>query len=137
MAFWHMKQFAYTFHDTILKRVIHDARKYGDAGPAAALVATTIPLMIGSDALKSILLTGDEPAWMNQGLDAQLHHGAMRAGLGGMFQPELDAVDGNHSLFGLAGPFAEQIAKIPEKTLGGNLINALPGANVLNRYAAP
>lgn len=132
MLFWHMKQFAYTFHDVILKRALHNYKQYGDIGPASVLLAGYIPVMIASDAAKSLLLTGDEPVWMKQGLDSEVQHGAMRAGLLGKFQPLADVTTANHTVLGVAGPAVEQIAELFTDTPGQSAINALPGSNVIN-----
>jgi hypothetical protein len=133
MMFWHMKQFAYTFHDVIMKRAVHDFKKYGDMGPAGVLAATFTPIMVASDAMKSILLTGSEPAWMKAGLASEIEHGAMRAGLAGKFQPAVDVLTNPHrSVLGLGGPVVEQITQMFTDTPHDSAVNALPGANLWN-----
>lgn len=133
MVFWHMKQFAYTFHDVIMKRASHDYKKYGDMGPAGVLLAAYAPVMIATDALKGVLLTGgDEPAWMRAGLGSQIEHGAMRAGLMGKFQPGADVMGPHRTILGLGGPAVEQLTQIFDKSPVDSAINALPGANVWN-----
>lgn len=135
MIFWHMKQFAYTFHDVIMKRAIHDAKKYGDMGPAGVLVAAYTPIMIASDALKNVLLTGQEPGWMRAGLPSEIEHGAMRAGLMGKFQPLGDvALNPSRSVLGLGGPVVEQIAQMMDQSPKDIALNAAPGANLLNMW---
>jgi len=132
MVFWHMKQFAYTFHDVVLKRALHDYKKFGDMGPAGMLALTYTPVMIASDALKSVLLTGDEPVWMKGGLDSELEHGAMRAGLLGKFQPMADTMAPHHTVLSLGGPAIEQITEMFTDAPAETAVNALPGANVWN-----
>ena len=132
MVVWHMKQFAYTFHDVIMKRALHDMKKFGDMGPAGVLVAAYTPVMIATDALKSVLLTGDEPGWMRAGLGSEIQHGAMRAGLMGKFQPAADVMAPHRSVLGLGGPLVEQIEQMFHQSPTDAAINALPGANVWN-----
>jgi hypothetical protein len=132
MIFWHMKQFAYTFHDVVLKRALHDYKKFGDMGPAGMLALTYTPVMIASDALKSVLLTGDEPVWMKGGLDSEIEHGAMRAGLLGKFQPFADVTAPHHTVLSLGGPAVEQITEMFTDAPAETAVNALPGANVWN-----
>jgi len=136
MMFWHMKQFAYTFHDVIMKRAQYEAKKFGDLGPAGVLAAAYTPMMIAADAMKSILLTGSEPGWMKAGLASELEHGAMRAGLMGKFQPLADvALTPGRSMLGLGGPLVEQIAQLADQTPSEAATNAMPGANLLNMWS--
>jgi hypothetical protein len=135
MIFWHMKQFAYTFHDVIMKRAIHDVKKYGDATPAAVLVAGFTPVMIAADAAKSLLLTGQEPAWMKAGLGSEIQHGAMRAGLTGRFQPATDSLVSGRGLLGIAGPTTEQLGSFFMQSPSDSLVQALPGASIINTMA--
>jgi hypothetical protein len=133
MVLWHMKQFAYTFHDVIMKRAMHDYKKYGDMGPAGVLAATYAPIMIASDAMKSMLVTGQEPGWMKAGLGSEIEHGVMRAGLAGKFQPLADvALTPGRSMLGLGGPLVEQITQLADQTPHDAAVNALPGANLWN-----
>jgi len=132
MIFWHMKQFAYTFHDTIMKRAMYEVKKHDDLGPAAALVATYTPMMIAADAAKAILMSGEEPAWMRAGLPSMIEHGAMRAGLTGMWQPATDAYVSGRGLTSLAGPSVEQLTSLFSQPVGESLTQALPGASVWN-----
>ena len=133
MVFWHMKQFAYTFHDVIMKRAQYEYTQFGDMGPAGLLALAYTPVMIGTDALKGVLLSGgDEPGWMKAGLGSEIQHGAMRAGLAGKFQPGVDVLGPNRSLLGLGGPVVEQLTQMFHQAPGDAAINALPGANVWN-----
>ncbi len=134
MMFWHMKQFAYTFHDVIMKRAMHDYKKFGDVGPAGVLVGAFTPIMIASDAMKSLLITGSEPPWMKAGLASEIEHGAMRAGLAGKFQPAVDVLASPHrSVLGLGGPVVEQITQMFSDAPSDSVVNALPGANLWNQ----
>lgn len=133
MVFWHMKQFAYTFHDVIMKRAMFNYKTYGDMGPMGTLLMAYTPVMIATDALKGVLLSGgEEPGWMRAGLGSELQHGAMRAGLAGKFQPGVDVMGPHRTVLGLGGPAIEQIVQMFEKSPVDSAINALPGANVWN-----
>ena len=132
MLFWHMKQFAYTFHNLILKRAQYQYKNFGDMGPAGVLAVAYTPIMIAADAMKSVLLTGSEPGWMKAGLGAEIEHGTMRAGLGGMYQPALDVMQPGRSVLGLGGPLIEQITQMGSQSPTDSLIGALPGSNVIN-----
>ena len=132
MIFWHMKQFAYTFHDVIMKRAMFEAKRYGDMGPAGVLAAAYAPIMIAADTAKSLLFTGDEPAWMKMGLGSEITHGVFRAGLTGKFQPAVDSLAPGRSVMGLGGPMVEQISQMFTQSPMEAFQNALPGANVLN-----
>jgi len=129
MVFGHMKQFSYTFHDVILKRVAHDATVHGNLGPLAVL-ATFAPIMIAADLGKALLL-GANPTWAHD-LGSIVDHGATRAGYLGMYQPVWDATMGTHGLMSIAGPAAEQVTNMFVDPIGEIVRDALPGANVLN-----
>ena len=134
MVFWHMKQFAYTFHDSIMKRAIHDWKKYGDSGPLGVLATCFAPVMIAADVAKSVLLTGDAPGWWKSGLPDIIEHGVNRAGLSGRYQPIVDiATTPGRSWLGLGGPMVEQLQQLGNQTMGDAAISALPGQNVLKQ----
>lgn len=134
MVFWHMKQFAYTFHDTVMKRAIHDYKKYGDTGPLGVMATCFAPVMIAADVAKSVLLTGDAPGWWNAGLPDIIEHGVNRAGLSGQYQPIVDiATTPGRSWLGLGGPMIEQLQQLGDQTVGQAAVSALPGQNVIKQ----
>ena len=134
MVFWHMKQFAYTFHDTVMKRAIHDYKKYGDTGPLGVMATCFAPVMIAADVAKSVLLTGDAPGWWNAGLPEIIEHGVNRAGLSGQYQPIVDiATTPGRSWLGLGGPMIEQLQQLGDQTVGQAAVSALPGQNVIKQ----
>ena len=134
MVFWHMKQFAYTFHDSIMKRAIHDYKKYGDTGPLGVMATCFAPVMIAADVAKSVLLTGDAPGWWKSGLPDIIEHGVNRAGLSGRYQPIVDiAVTPGRSWLGLGGPMVEQLQQLGDQTMGQAAVSALPGQNVIKQ----
>jgi len=100
----HLKQFTYAFHETILKRVLHEAR-FGNMGPAAAMAAY-VPIMIAADMIK-VAITPNDPQWDDTPASIFLH-GIERAGVLGVGQFALDA---GHGWGGLAGPTIEQLAE--------------------------
>lgn len=134
MLFGHMKQFSFTFHDVILKRVIHDAKVHGNLGPMAVVLGAFAPTMIAADLMKSLLITGSSPAWSHD-FASMVGHGVERAGLLGKYQFVYDATAGTHGLMSIAGPAAEQVANVFTDPLGQSFKNALPGANVLHMVA--
>lgn len=134
MVFWHMKQFAYSFHDTVIKRAMYDFKKYGDSGPLGVLATAFAPVMIVADMTKSILLTGDSPTWWKAGLPEIIEHGVNRAGLTGRYQPVVDiATTPSRSWLGLGGPMVEQVQQMSEQSFGTSVVSALPGQNVIRQ----
>lgn len=107
----HLKQFTYAFHETILKRVIHE-HKFGNYKPAMAM-ASYVPIMIAADLLKSGI-TPNDPEWDNDA-GSMLMHGVERGGVLGVGQFALDM---GHGLGGLTGPTIEQLIESVE-VLGG------------------
>lgn len=144
--FYHLKQFAYSFHKTILRRAAIEA-KHGNYAPSVALFTTYIPVMVAADAVKEMLVPGDDPDWMKGGLGDYFSHGFLRANLMGVPQlgyeaisnPFKDPTRSVESAAGLFGPAVSQatgilLAPLTEKhTAGGEFINALPGAVIANR----
>lgn len=115
---YHLKQFTYSFHKTILRRAFIEAQ-HGNLTPAVSLVALYVPMMIAADVLKETLAPGDEPAWMKAGLGSAVSHGVLRANLMGVPQFAVEGFTspfGKEGLFGtvdqgtkLFGPTAEQV----------------------------
>ena len=111
----HLKQFVYSFHETILKRVTHEV-EHGNYRPAMAM-ASYVPVMIASDMVKGLIQGGgQQPDWKdNWGAGDYLWSGVQRAGLLGTGQFIADA--GMHT-GSLAGPTLEQLTDAVS-TLGG------------------
>jgi hypothetical protein len=109
MLISHLKQFVYSFHHTILDRVMHEM-KHQNYAPAIAL-SSYVPIMIAADMLKGLIQGGgEEPSWKKAwGPGEYLGSGVERAGLFGVGQFGVDALQGN---FGsLAGPTLGQFAE--------------------------
>jgi len=118
----HLKQFTYSFHETILKRVAHEYQN-GNYTPAMAL-ASYVPMMIAADMAKGMIQGGgEEPSWkQNWGVRDYVASGVERAGLLGVGQFGVDmlrdAARGGTGIGALAGPTIEQFAEAA-KVLGG------------------
>ena len=128
---FHLKQFTYSFQQTILTRAWNEM-KQGNLAPMGSL-SLFIPTMIASDMTKGLIVGGGElPPYM-QGYNAAdwVGHGLERAGTLGYGQLALDAVQDPASL---GGPMAEQIVDAFRQPLGDTLLKALP-ANALYRNA--
>jgi hypothetical protein len=135
----HMKQFVFAFHETILKRVVHEARN-GNITPAAGLAAY-VPIMIAADYIKDMLVNGgEEPEWKKAwGPGDYVVAGMERAGLFGVGQFGYDAYAdmqrGGTGVGALTGPTIEQMGDALQvlggrEQFGRQLIRALP-ANAL------
>ncbi len=131
---WHMKQFTYTFHKVILERVWNEAYKHGNIEPMMLLMATYIPMMIAADAAKALLITGDEPYWMKEGLSGQISHGAVRANLMGIPQLPLEAY--NKDVAQIAGPSAEWVKDWVTEPAGEQALGSLPFGNVVRQWGS-
>lgn len=121
--FWHLKQFAYSFHETIMKRALNEA-KHGNVMPLGVF-AWYIPTMIAADVTKGLILgAGELPAYMKgYDLGDWMLHGVERSGVLGIGQV---AIDGAQDPTGLAGPAVEQITDIFVQPMEQNIVKALP-----------
>ncbi len=121
--FFHLKQFSYSFHQTILKRAVKEMN-HGNLAPMGAFV-WYIPTMIAADITKGLIQGGGElPAYM-KGYDAGdwVMHGVQRAGLLGAAQLGVDA---QADMFSLAGPGVEQAIDAMRDPLSETAIKAAP-----------
>jgi hypothetical protein len=135
MLFGHMKQFGYTFNDTIMKKAWHELKEHANMGPMASTIGLFVPVMLAADAAKSVLLSGSVPEWMHGSMGSVIAHGADRAGLFGPAQPFIDLTLPHRSVFSLGGPAVDQGASWFTQPLGESLTQALPGASVINTIA--
>lgn len=116
----HLKQFTFSFQETILKRMAHEAQN-GNYGPALAL-ASYVPIMIAADAVKGLIQGGGaQPSW-KQDWDAEdyVASGVERAGLLGVGQLALDGPAM------LGGPTLQQL---------GDVVNTLAGREQFSSFA--
>ena len=127
---FHLKQFTYSFHHTILKRAYTEAG-HGNMSPLGALMAA-VPTMVAADLVKGVVLGGGSlPAYMqNWSLGDHMLHGVSRAGLGGIGQ---FGIDGLRDPTSLLGPTAQQASDfiLNPLDLGHNLHNAVPGLRMI------
>ena len=137
----HLKKFAFSFQETILKRVAHEYR-HGNYAPAMALTSY-VPMMLAADMAKGIIQGGgEEPDW-KAGWDVgdYLGHAVQRAGLFGVGQFALDTYQGAQrdgplgALGALGGPTVGQLTDGVEMLAGTQrpgtfLLNSMP-ANAL------
>lgn len=139
----HLKQFVFAFHETILKRVAHEAAN-GNYTPAMAL-ATYAPVMVAADMAKALIQGGGSMPASKQdwGPEDWAWDGVQRGGLLGSGQFAADALGdiqkGGSGFGAVSGPTIEQLSD-GVRTLGGNeqfktlAINAMP-ANALYKSA--
>lgn len=121
--FFHLKQFSYSFHQTILKRAVNEMN-YGNMAPIGAFM-WYVPVMIASDVTKGLLQGGGElPAHM-KGMDLGdwLVRGVNRSGLLGVGSIGVDA---QQDLFSVAGPAVEQVVDAFGQPIGRTIADALP-----------
>jgi hypothetical protein len=135
----HLKQFVWSFQETILKRAMHELEQ-GNFKPAMALVSY-VPVMIAVDTAKGILQNGgDVPEWKKDwDVMDYTNYGIERAGLYGVGQfgndVWSDVQRGGVGIGALAGPTIDQISDAVQAT-GGNkefapfVLDAMP-ANAL------
>lgn len=153
-TFAHLKNFAYTFHSVMLKGILAQAAQ-GNMRPALVAGLGFASISIAAGAVKEMLIPGEEPPWMQGGLDGYLEYGLGQANLGGVPQlwgegvKQLDPAK-------LAGPFWDQIqntitSPIPglslnlspfdgetellrDRKVAVELAKALPAGNIMGRY---
>lgn len=110
----HLKQFTFAFHETIIKRVVHEYQN-GNYSPAMAL-AGYVPIMIAADMVKGLIQGGgEEPEWkQNWTASDYIWSGVQRGGLLGTGQFAVDMAgdvrDGGIGVGALSGPTIEQLA---------------------------
>jgi hypothetical protein len=120
----HLKQFVYSFHETIIKRTLHEM-EHGNYTPAMALMSY-IPIMLAADAAKGLLQTGfqGQPSYKDDwDLMDYLGNSTQRSGIFGVSQFGIDAIRAVHrgeSLSALQlGPTVEQLGDAVQ-TVGGH-----------------
>lgn len=129
--FFHLKQFTYSFHQTILKRAVREGAQ-GNIAPMMSLF-WYVPIMVGADLIKGVIQGGGELPTHMKGMDAGewLMYGAERSGIMGLGTLGVDAQD---DLASLGGPMVEQIVDAFGDPLERTAVKALP-ANPLYREA--
>ena len=114
----HLKQFAFSFQEVILKRVAHE-KSYGNSGPLKIL-AMYAPIMIAADMAKW-MLTGNLP--QNWSVLHLFAHGVHRSGLLGVGTFGADAVsdvaNDRSTILGFLGPTAQHLGLLASWIGGG------------------
>lgn len=123
----HLKQFAFSFQEVILKRVAHE-KSYGNSGPLKIL-AMYAPIMIAADMAKW-MLTGNLP--QNWSVLHLFAHGVHRSGLLGVGTFGADAVsdvaNDRSTILGFLGPTAQHLGLLASWIGGG-----VPVEDVIDR----
>lgn len=140
--FYQYKQFVYTFHNTIIRHMINEAR-HGNYSPMAIAIATYVPIIVAADFAKAMLTSGgEEPAW-SRSLGGIIEHGFDRSGLGGVSQmiaSDLPVVGKGEPTRSL-GPTIDQIIRLstapfdPTLSTSGEMFASLPAGNVFRKIA--
>lgn len=131
----HLKQFVYSFQETILKRVANEAQ-HGNFGPAYAL-ASYVPFMMAADLMKGFIVGGGAQPGYKDSWDFgdYLWSGLQRAGLFGIGQFGIDVAKdvrrGGAGLGALSGPTIEQLGDAASVVAGPQqfktfALNSLP-----------
>lgn len=122
---FHLKQFTYSFHHTILKRAFNEAQ-HGNMNPIGALAAA-VPTMLVADITKSLILHGGslpdyQQSWT---LGDHVMKAVVRSGAGGVGQFGIDAL---RDPLQLLGPTVDQAASaaLHPTEAGRNLKDAVP-----------
>lgn len=121
--FFHLKQFSYSFHQTILKRAVKEMN-YGNMGPIAAF-AGYIPVMIASDVMKGLIVGGGTLPNHMQGMDLGdwVMHGLERSGTLGI---GAIGVDASQDMFSVLGPGVEQLVDGITEPIADTTLRAMP-----------
>lgn len=122
--FYHLKQFMYAMHATILKRVQVEIEN-GNVSPVMVLFAGYIPVMLAADAAKGLLqeaVGGGAPYWQHGTMGDVVAHGVQRAGLLGVGQMVPDAV--GWGPLDVAGPTVEQVGQLFTQPLSESVADA-------------
>ena len=125
----HLKQFTYSFHQTILKRVVEEMR-HGNYAPILPLLSY-IPISIAASFVKGIVQGGgDDPEWKRGwGVSDYVWDGVQRAGLLGIRQFGVDIMEdvgrGDTGLSTIIGPAASHVLGFARDITRGNVAHAV------------
>lgn len=120
---FHLKQFSYSFHQTLLKRAIKEMN-YGNLAPMGAF-AWYVPAMMASDIMKGLIQGGGSLPTHMQGwtLGDHVMHGIERAGFLGIGAVGVDA---SQDIWSLGGPAIEQVIDAMVDPAGQTVLRAMP-----------
>lgn len=138
-AFWQYKQFSYSFHRVMIKAAVEQAR-LGNLRPAMVLAVGYAPIAIAAGAVKEMLVPGEEPPWMQGGLDDYLGYGLSRSGIFGVPGMGYDALWSYNgpvqgAIEGLGGPTVGQLLGGFTDPVEKSLLGAMPAGGWLRRAA--
>jgi len=144
--FAHLKQFAFAFHHTFLKRVWHEYQ-HGNYKPVMAL-ASFVPMMMAADFVKDMLTNGgDEPEWKRQWTFMDhVGYGVERAGILGVGQFALDGIGdirhGGTGIGALGGPTLDQLTDAVSvlggrREFGSFALRSMPANSLYRGYVGP
>ena len=125
----HLKQFTYSFHQTILERVAEEM-KNGNYAPILPLLSY-IPISIAASMVKGIVQGGgDDPEWKKGwGVADYVWDGTQRAGLLGIRQFGVDIMEdvgrGDTGLSTIIGPAASHVLGFARDIGRGNIKHAV------------
>lgn len=120
---FHLKQFSYSFHQTILKRAVKEMN-HGNMAPIGSFLFF-IPAMIAADVTKGLIQGGGELPTHMKGMDMGdwVMHGVERAGFLGVAGLGVDA---GQDIWSLAGPGVEQAVDALSDPVGRTVLRAMP-----------
>lgn len=120
---FHLKQFSYSFHQTLLKRAVKEMN-YGNLAPMGAF-AWYVPAMMASDITKGLIQGGGSLPTHMQGwtLGDHVMHGIERAGFLGIGAVGVDA---SQDIWSLGGPAIEQVIDAMVDPAGQTVLRAMP-----------
>ena len=143
MLVWHLKQFAFSFYDIVLKRMgreIINREGYGNKLMAALPILSLFPLAIIGAELRDLIQhsmpwhEGEKPHQEKTGWERALWY-AERSGVLGPLQLVLDADRQSEwqglGVFSIFGPTASQAVEVLDKGAATGFIRALPGVAVM------
>lgn len=120
---FHLKQFSYSFHQTMLKRAVKEMN-HGNLAPMGAF-AWYVPAMMASDITKGLIQGGGSLPTHMQGwtLGDHVMHGIERAGFLGIGAVGVDA---SQDIWSLGGPAIEQVIDAMVDPAGQTVLRAMP-----------
>jgi len=123
--FFHLKQFSYSFHQTILKRAVKEL-EYGNLAPLGSFI-WYVPVMMAADITRGLIQGGGQlPAYM-KGMTASdwVLRSASRSGLLSVGEIGINAAS---DLASLGGPAVEQVIDGFGQPIGRTVVDALPAS---------
>lgn len=123
--FFHLKQFSYSFHQTILKRAVKEL-EYGNLAPLGSFI-WYVPVMMAADITRGLIQGGGQlPAYM-KGMTASdwVLRSASRSGLLSVGEIGINAAS---DLASLGGPAVEQVIDGFSQPIGRTVVDALPAS---------